>query len=662
MKEPKEAKVVKEAKAPSYQNFSNLGEIYAHPLGRDIVDKLILQLGAPSALVINPLTKRIPLPWLRKIAEKKAPGLFEALRKLLEMNPQRLADTNFSPAVSAPAWWKEAVFYQIYPRSFADANGDGIGDLRGIIGKLDYLENLGVDCLWLSPIFASPNEDMGYDVSDYRAVMDLMGSEEDLEELIREVHARGMRIILDLVLNHTSQEHAWFQEALTNPAGDKAAYYFFQDGSPDTPPNNWVSFFSGSAWRWMPEIKKWVLHLFAPGQLDLNWDNPAVRREAGEIAQFWLEKGVDGFRLDVINYISKAPQLPAGNPAVGDLVGFTGIEHYFAGPHLHEYLREFRRAVAAGKNGAQAVLIGETPGIGVEVGRLLSHQSRQELDLYFNFDVLEMPGKIRWDDYQYDPAYFLDFYLRYLPRLDAGDQLAIFSENHDNPRIVSKITSDPAQAPQVAKLIAAISLTLPGTPFIFQGQELGAVNQDFRGIEQLCDVESINYYAELQEAGMVPAVAWERILAGSRDHARVPMPWERNGGFTTGEAWLSLCDLPPAGSAAEQLAKPDSVFNFYRQLLQLRKDFAAADFSLLARSGAYAAWRRGDYFVEVNLAPHPIPRRKNVATAAGEVLLAAGKISKVKPGAGKESVLGKWRGKSGWLSPYAVVISRGKVS
>lgn len=599
-----------------------LGDVYDHPVGRDVLDKIALQIGVSPSFIVNPLTRRIPLTVLDRVAGRAAPGLVEALTDLLEMNPDRLDDADtHTEGQSEPPWWQGAVFYQIYPRSFADSNGDGIGDLRGIISKLDYLQTLGVDCLWLSPIFDSPNDDMGYDVRDYRAVMDLMGSMEDLDELIEQVHARDMRIILDLVVNHSSAEHEWFQEALRDPDGDKAAYYFLREGSPDAPPNNWVSFFSGSAWRWFDDIKRWGMHLFAPSQMDLNWDNPAVRREVADIVQFWLARGIDGFRMDVINYISKTAGLPNGVPAVGELVGFTGIERYFIGPHLHEYLRELRSAGFTRPDGSHALMVGETPGIGIEVGRLLTNRQRREMDLIFNFDVLEPPGKIRWDDYRYPPAYFLDFYLRYLRRLGPDDQMAIFAENHDNPRIVSKITLDPRWRGAAAKLIATISLTLPGTPFIFQGQELGAVNQDFTSLDQLRDVESLNYFRELIDGGATRDEAWDRILAGSRDHARVPMRWTDEGGFTTGQPWITGTDMEAGWSAAEQLDDEHSVLNFYRYLISVRQYFAHDDFTLLTRSGHYAAWTRGHYLVEVNLSERTIRRPLSVSRMPGRTVM-----------------------------------------
>lgn len=434
-----------------------LHEILAHPVGRDAIDKVLLQLGRSRRWVDNPLVSRLRLRTLSRVAEPLlGPGFADALRALLAAHPDRMPPpvswrnplaTQGEEASSEDRcpdpWWRSAVFYQVYPRSFADSDGDGIGDLRGIIDRVDHLAALGVDCVWLSPIFDSPNEDMGYDVRDYRAVMAEMGTLADLDELVAACHDRGMRIILDLVVNHTSAEHAWFRAATADPDGPYGSYYHLRAGGPDTPPNNWDSFFGGKAWRWLPEAERWALHLFAPGQLDLNWDEPAVVDEVAEIVRWWRARGVDGFRMDVINYLSKSPGLPDGDPAIGRLMGFTGIEHYFFGRHLHEHLRSLRGkgftrraddpAPASTVRGRDpegrlgtplppdpvGIMVGETPGVGVEMGRLLNGAGRGELDLVFNFDVLEMPGRVRWDDYRFDlrhlKPYFTDLLARTAP-------------------------------------------------------------------------------------------------------------------------------------------------------------------------------------------------------------------------------------------------------
>ena len=311
---------------------------------------------------------------------------------------------------------------------------------------------------------------MGYDIADYRCVMDEMGTIDDLRRLIAACHERGMRIILDLVVNHTSDEHPWFKDALANPEGAHGDYYFLRDGDPKTPPNNWTSFFSGPAWRRIGE--KWALHLFTPEQPDLNWDNPAVRREVADIVRFWLAEGIDGFRLDVINYISKRSGLPDGNATVGQVMGFTGVEHYFHGPHLHDHLTELRREAFIRKDvepgheepGADArpIMIGETPGAGVEVARLLTSSQRDELDLIFSFDHLETPGHVRWDEYAYDLNFLKRYYIDYQSRLGSDDWMSLFFENHDNPRMISKVNPDPRFRDQLGKALATILLTMRG--------------------------------------------------------------------------------------------------------------------------------------------------------------------------------------------------------
>ena len=609
---------------------ATVAEVYAHPLGRDIIDKILLQTGRSATWVRNPLVSRLRLRQLDKFLGRMfGPGFVDTLVDLLADCPES------PPRLDGPiaaTWWKRAVFYQIYPRSFADSNGDGIGDLPGILAKLPYLDDLGIDCLWLSPIFTSPNKDMGYDIADYRSVMAEMGTIDDLRRLIAACHERGMRIILDLVANHTSDEHPWFKDALADPEGAHGDYYFLRDGDPETPPNNWTSFFSGPAWRRIGE--KWALHLFAPEQPDLNWDNPAVRREVADIVRFWLAEGVDGFRLDVINYISKRDGLPDGNATVGQVMGFTGVEHYFHGPHLHDHLAELRREAftrtdvepgheAPGAD-ARPIMIGETPGAGVEVARLLTSSQRDELDLIFSFDHLETPGHVRWDEYAYDLNFLKHYYIDYQSRLGSDDWMSLFFENHDNPRMISKVNPDPRFRDQLGKALATILLTMRGTPFIFQGQEIGAVNQDFPDESALRDVESLNLLAT-EGPG-----AWGKIIAGSRDHARVPMRWDRDEhwGFTRGTPWIKAFDDSVGYSVAAQEHNPDSVLRYYRRLIWLRRSNPTLSLGSIRFIDAdvkdYFAWFRehnGErWFIEVNLSGHPLRRRhreRNLEIVAG---------------------------------------------
>ncbi|MDO5067312.1 MAG: alpha-glucosidase [Propionibacteriaceae bacterium] len=590
---------------------ATVADILAHPLGRDIIDKVLLQVGRSRAWVTNPLVSRFRVSWLDRFLGN------DFTATLLNLLADCPATPPHSDGEVQATWWKQAVFYQIYPRSFADSDGDGVGDLRGIIDHLEHLQRLGVDCLWLSPIFASPNKDMGYDISDYRAIMTEMGTMHDLEELIDDCHRRGMRLILDLVVNHTSDEHPWFRDALAG--GDHRDFYFLRDG--ENPPNNWTSFFSGPAWRRIGET--WALHLFTPEQPDLNWEHPAVRREVADIVRFWLDKGIDGFRLDVINYISKRDGLPDGNSTVGQLMGFTGVEHYFHGPRLHDHLAELRQAafirddVAPGTEtpggDARPVMIGEGPGVGVETARLLTHSSRDELDLVFSFDHLETPGHTRWNDYAYDLNFLKRYWIDYQSRLDAGDWQALFFENHDNPRMISKVNPDPRFRTALGKALATLLLTMRGTPFIFQGQEIGAVNQAFPDASALRDVESLNL---LDAEG--PA-AWPKVLAGSRDHARTPMRWRHDPGlgFTSGTPWIAGFENSVGYSVAEQEQDPASVLRFHQDLIRLRRAHRALRLGSIrfidAHVRDYFAWFReldGErWFVEVNLSPRALRRR-----------------------------------------------------
>lgn len=694
---------------PAPEPNPRLAEIYAHPVGRDLIDRVLRQLGLSRRWVDNPLTGSVRLRTLTRLARGTVGDDFDAF--LVEFLADHPAAPSTPPTADAPGgrppWWRDAVFYQVYPRSFADSNGDGIGDLPGILGRLDYLAGLGVDCLWLSPVFDSPNEDMGYDVRDYRAVMAEMGTLDDLDALIAGCHARGMRIILDLVVNHTSVEHPWFQAALTDPAGPYGEYYLLRAGDPGEdgtgpPPNNWTSIFGGSAWRWFPDARRWALHLFAPGQLDLNWENPAVRREVADIVRFWRARGVDGFRLDVINFISKRTRpdgtLPDGSPAIAEAMGFAGAEHYFFGPRLHEYLRGLRAdgftrrdddpPPASTVRGRRpdgslgdplppdrvGITVGETPGVGVEMGRLLTDPARGELDLAFNFDVLDSPGHDRWDDYRYDLADLKRHLVDVLDRAGPHARIPLFYENHDNPRMVSKVLGpddrDPAARSAVAKALAAMQLLLPGVPFLYQGQELAAVNQDFGSVADLRDVESINRFAALTAGGMPGDQALAAVLAGARDHARTPMRWApgEHTGFTTGEPWQPGFEASAGFTVAEQQADPDSVLNFVRRLIALRRSEAALTADgvqwIAPRSRRYFGWIREQHpdrsqsdgaqrdgaqrdgaqpgadrwLVEVNLTGRTLRRPKGVPAA--------------------DPVLSSVPGSASALAPYAVTVSR----
>lgn len=527
---------------------SRLKEVYAHPVGHDIIRRILLQCGLPASTVENPLVANWTMGQLKKLASRSlGAGFWDTLFDLLNRECDRPAPGD---GRIRPAWWKEAVFYQIYPRSFCDSNKDGVGDLNGILSKLDYLKRLGVDGVWLSPIYDSPCDDNGYDIRDYYEILAQFGTMEDFDSLLQGLHDRGMRLILDLVINHTSDEHPWFQEALADPESPCHDYYLFRDGREDVPPNNWTSFFGGPAWNYYKDLGKWGLHLFSSKQMDLNWENPALRADLCRMIRWWLDKGVDGFRLDVINYISKAPGLPQGDETIGKLMGFCGIEHYFYGPRLHEYLRWLHREAFAPYH---AFTVGETPGVGMEMGRLLTGDDRGELDMIFCFDHLENPGKTRFDVYRYDLNDLKRYLIEWTKGYGSHCWMSLFYENHDNPRMISKVNPSEAVRLPLAKLLAVMQMTLRGTPFIYQGQELGAVNVDFQDISEISDVESRNLYAELCKT-MTKEEAFRIVLAGTRDHARAAMDWEE---------------------VAAQKQDRDSVYYFYKRLIALRKKYPA---------------------------------------------------------------------------------------
>lgn len=446
---------------------SRIGEIYATPIGHDIIHTLLLQTGLPEKAVANPVVRRLSLRALQKLAPGRLDdSLVDSLLGLLNH------ETQTPPAPTGGItrkWWKEAVAYQIYPRSFADSNGDGVGDLRGIREKLPYLKELGVNLLWLSPVYDSPNDDNGYDIRDYRKIMAEFGTMEDFDALLAEAHANGMKLIMDLVVNHTSDEHPWFQSSLHDPDGPCRDYYIWHKGRDGKEPNNWVSFFSGPAWNYYPERDEWALHLFSKKQMDLNWDNPALRREVYDMIDWWLAKGVDGFRMDVINLISK-DGLADGSEALAGAIGLRGIEHYFYGPRLHEYLAEMRRE-SFGRY--DAVTVGETAGLGMQMSKMLTAESRAELDMVFNFDALENPGKTRFDDYRYDLRYLKKYLLDWQQNYGDNCWMSLFFENHDNPRMVSKVNPDPGCARAAGKAAGDASAHTQGHSVHLSGAGAG---------------------------------------------------------------------------------------------------------------------------------------------------------------------------------------------
>ena len=602
---------------------SKIRDIYKSPIGRDVIDKLMLQLNMSDKLLKNPFSMGMSLAALRDLMGKKTDAsLWNAILALLNSEnaelfrgrkteksgiatkePGRMREQG-SGSDTGRKWWKEGVFYQIYPRSFYDTNGDGIGDIPGITAKLDYLKELGVDVLWLCPIYDSPQDDNGYDIRNYRIIDPVFGTMEDFDTLLSEIHLRGMRLIMDLVINHTSDEHEWFRQAVGDTESKYRDYYIIRRSAGGKPPNNWNSFFSGSAWKSLPGTDEWALCLFSKKQMDLNWDNPDMRHDVYDIIRWWLAKGVDGFRLDVINLISKAPGLPDGNEYIGELMGTRGIEHYFYGPNLHDYLSEMRKEAL---EPFDAFTVGETPGIGIETGKLLTADSRRELNMMFSFDHLEMPGKSRFDEYTYDAAYLKKYYARWMENYAGDCRMSLFYDNHDNPRFLSKIDPGSRFRDKLAMMLAVIQLTLRGTPFIYQGQELGAVNTAFSGIDELRDIESLNLYNELIKT-MPEEDAFRKVLSGTRDHARVPMQWDASalGGFTTGDPWIKT--VSDGYDSESQSDDENSVLSFYKRLIRLRKNNEAliyGGFGILKTDKHIFAYTRKSgaeaYYIECNL-------------------------------------------------------------
>lgn len=527
---------------------SRVKDVWNTIIGHDILAKLLLQTGLSEKALLNSLVGNFSLWMIRKMTEKILDAPFWPA--FLHLVNSELDDEAPLDGKVERTWWKEAVFYQIYPRTFCDSNGDGIGDIQGIIQKLDYLKELGVDALWLSPIYDSPMADNGYDIRDYEKINSDFGTMEDFEQLLKEVHAKGMKLIMDLVVNHTSDEHRWFQQAIQDPKSPYRDYYFIRPYTKEEL-NNWTSFFSGSAWSHYGKEKDWALHLFAEKQVDLNWDNPKVREEIADMVNRWLDKGVDGFRMDVINYISKDKGLPAGNESVGTLMGYRGIEHYYYGPHLHTYLHELHQNTFAKHH---AFSIGETPGLGRKMCRRVTGAEREELDMVFSFDHLETPGHVRWDAYQYDLNYYRNYLLDWQKNYGNNCWMSLFYNNHDNPRMVSKIDLAGIYRKEIEILLAVLQFTMKGTPFIYQGDEMGLVNYLFRSIDDIQDIESKNYYEKLILEGEKEIDAWKTILAGTRDHARRMLPWNNQ-------------EIPELKQEIDT-----SIQSIYKQLIHLRKE------------------------------------------------------------------------------------------
>ena len=478
-------------------------------------------------------------------------------------------------------WWKSAVVYQIYPRSFADSNGDGTGDLPGILTKLDYLAGLGVDVVWLSPVYTSPMDDNGYDISDYQDVDPMFGTLADLDLIIAGLHERGIKIVMDLVVNHTSDEHPWFQES-RDPNSAKRDWYWwrparpgFEPGSEGAEPTNWESVFSGSAWQFDERSGEYYLHLFSRKQPDLNWESPEVRQAVYDMMNWWVDRGVDGFRMDVINLISKAPELIDGSPAAGRTT-VPAMFYSANGPRLDEFLAEMNAAV--GLTERNLLTVGEMPGSTIDVARSATNPANRELDMVFTFEHVSLdaiPGRTKWDLAPLSlPALKKNLNEWQVGLADAGWN-SLYWDNHDQPRAVSRFGDDsPEHRVNSAKTLATVQHMHKGTPYVYQGEELGMTNTHFTSIDQFKDIESLNYYKSALSLGVAAAAILHSLSVKGRDNARTPMQWDdtSHAGFSSGVPWLPVNPNYVTINAAAAMADPDSVLHHFQRLIKLRRD------------------------------------------------------------------------------------------
>ena len=468
-------------------------------------------------------------------------------------------------------WWKESVVYQIYPRSFKDSNGDGIGDINGITEKLDYLKELGIDVIWLSPVYQSPNDDNGYDISDYQAIMEEFGTMEDFDRMLAEAHKRGIRIVMDLVVNHTSDEHAWFVESKKSRENPYRDYYIWREGKDGKEPNNWGSVFNGSAWVYDETTDMYYLHLFSKKQPDLNWDNPKVREEVFSMMNWWCEKGIDGFRMDVISMISKVEGLPDGK-VQGGLYGDSS-PYVQNGPHVHEYLQEMNKEVLSKYD---LLTVGECAGVTIEEAKKYASNKGTELGMVFQFEHMDLDqGEFsKWSDKKVKLTALKENLTKWQNELEGKAWNSLFWCNHDQPRVVSRFGNDSKEYREVsAKMLATCLHLMQGTPYVYQGEELGMTNVPFASVDEFKDIESINAYHEYVESGLISKEDMMRYLCyKSRDNARTPMQWndQKNAGFTTGTPWIKVNPNYVEINAEEEVKRADSVFSYYKKLIALR--------------------------------------------------------------------------------------------
>lgn len=512
-------------------------------------------------------------------------------------------------------WWQDKVLYQIYPRSYKDTNGDGIGDIPGIIDKLDYLEELGIGGIWLSPIFKSPQADNGYDVADYEDIEPMLGTLSDLDELIAEADKRGIKIILDLVLNHTSDEHYWFQEALKGPDNPYYDYYIWRDGNPDVLPNDMGSTFSGPAWTYHEEMGQWYFHQYHKKQPDLNWDNQAMRQDIYDMINRWIDKDVGGFRLDVIDHLAK-------DVDQGQLIRY---------PEIHDIIKELSENCFQGKD---VLTVGEAWSATLDESKLWSNPDGSELSMVFQFEHIgldQVEGKEKWDLFPLDFMKLKEVLSRWQVGLHNKGWNSLFFENHDVPRIISRWGNDKEHRVQSAKMFGTLIHGMQGTPYIYQGQEIGMTNAHWDDINKYRDVESLNMHADRLNRGYTEESIMESLMAKSRDNARTPMQWDAsdNAGFTDGQPWIDVNDNYTEINVATQIDDEDSIFNHYKALLQFRKDYPVivdGTYELLwADDEEVFAYRRkldgAELIVVCNFYDNELERDVSAITEDMEVLL-----------------------------------------
>lgn len=470
------------------------------------------------------------------------------------------------------AWWKESVVYQIYPRSFNDSNGDGVGDIKGITQKLDHLSDLGIDVIWLSPVYKSPNDDNGYDISDYRAIMDEFGTMADFDEMLEEAHKRNIKIMMDLVVNHTSDEHAWFMESRSSKDSKYRDYYIWRPGKDGQPPNNWGSFFGGSAWEYDAETGEYYLHLFSKKQPDLNWEHPDLRSDVYDMMNFWLDKGVNGFRMDVVNFISKDQRLLDGQ--VNETGYGDGGPHFINGPRIHEFLHEMNQKVLAGHD---TITVGEMPNVGIEEAKRYTGFEREELNMVFHFEHVDVGnGHLgKWTPQPWKLTDLKRIFTKWQEGLEENGWNSLYWSNHDQPRAISRFGNDSEEYRVISgKMLATCLHMLKGTPYIFQGEEIGMTNIKFEDINDYRDIESLNAYRDYTTGKILtPEEVMKAIHEQGRDNARTPVQWtkDKHAGFTTGEPWLAVNPNYKEINAETVIQDKDSIYHYYKQLIQLRK-------------------------------------------------------------------------------------------